>query len=324
MTDDLVIRRVTPADEAALPALLGATLGWGDDERFASFFAWKHKENPFGVSPGWVAVDGERIVGFRTFMRWELVGSDGVLSAVRAVDTATHPDYQRRGIFSRLTRRALDELTAEGVGVVFNTPNDRSGPGYLKLGWREVGRLPVRFRPTSISALVPLAGARCQADRWSLPIDAGRPVSEAVADPDLLGLLESQPPPTKLCTHRTREFLAWRYGFEPLRYRAILAGPTTADGLAIFRARRRGKAVEGTICDVLVPHGDLPLRRRLIRKVLAVPGLDFALHLGPGAGPRGFLPLAGQAPTLYARALAAASTSPLAGWQLSLGDVELF
>ena len=48
-------------------------------------------------------------------------------------------------MFSRLTRAALDALDGQ-VDLVFNTPNGKSGPGYLKLGWREVGRVPVAVR----------------------------------------------------------------------------------------------------------------------------------------------------------------------------------
>jgi len=63
----------------------------------------------------WVACDGERVVAFRTFMRWEFQRGDQVFRCVRAVDTATHPDYQGRGLFSQLTRSALPELAADGV-----------------------------------------------------------------------------------------------------------------------------------------------------------------------------------------------------------------
>ena len=71
-----------------------------------------------------------------------------MLRAVRAVDTATDPDYQGRGLFTRLTLQAIDELRAEGVDFVFNTPNDQSRPGYLKMGWQVVGTLPTHVRPT--------------------------------------------------------------------------------------------------------------------------------------------------------------------------------
>src|SRR5690606_25693858 len=127
-------------DEGAVLGLIEAALGRRPDPRNAAFFAWKHRENAFGASPAWVAVDGDRVVGFRTLMRWEFDTPEGPVRAVRAVDTATHPDHQGRGIFSALTRRAVEELQNDGVGFVFNTPNDKSRPGYLKMGWREVGR----------------------------------------------------------------------------------------------------------------------------------------------------------------------------------------
>ena len=157
-TAALEIRTARSDDRAAVLELLASSLNWVPNELFDRFFAWKHEQNPFGVSPAWVAVDGTRIVGFRTFVRWEYQNPDGrPRRAVRAVDTATHPDYQGRGIFNRLTLHALDALRSEGVDFVFNTPNDKSRPGYLKMGWREVGRLPASVRPS---------GLRARSGRW--------------------------------------------------------------------------------------------------------------------------------------------------------------
>src|SRR5207247_2560043 len=109
------------------------------------FFRWKHVDNPFGRSFMLVAEAEERILGLRAFMRWRFAAGGREVGAVRAVDTATHPDFQGRGIFSLLTRAALDSLPAD-VGFVFNTPNEKSGPGYLKMGWHEVGRIPIAIR----------------------------------------------------------------------------------------------------------------------------------------------------------------------------------
>ena len=75
-----------------------------------------------------VAEADGRIVGLRAFMRWEFAAGDRRFRAVRAVDTATHPDYQGQGIFSRLTLEALDALRDQ-ADFVFNTPNEKSLPG---------------------------------------------------------------------------------------------------------------------------------------------------------------------------------------------------
>ena len=168
------MRRAEAPDRAAILELLRRSLGREADDRYQALFAWKHEENPFGPSPAWVACDGDRLAGLRVLMRWEFLDGGQVVRAVRAVDTATDPDYQGRGIFTRLTLHAIDELAGEGVEFVFNTPNDQSRPGYLKMGWEVVGRLPTLVRPTRWRSIGRIAQARVPAERWSTPSSAGR------------------------------------------------------------------------------------------------------------------------------------------------------
>ena len=99
---DVTVRPASAADRPSVLALLDASLGWESDDRHADFFSWKHERNPFGPSPAWVAVDRDgRLLGFRAFLRWEFTQGSTVVRAARAVDTATRPDVQRRGIFSK-------------------------------------------------------------------------------------------------------------------------------------------------------------------------------------------------------------------------------
>ena len=66
---------------------------------------------------------------------------------------------------------------------MFNTPNDQSRPGYLKMGWQVVGRVPIGVRPARSAVL------RCA---WSGPgyrptsgrstSTAGMPAEEALDD----------------------------------------------------------------------------------------------------------------------------------------------
>ena len=129
------MRRADDSDRPSVLDLLAGSLGWDRDQKFAELFAWKHVRNPFGPSAAWVAVEHEAVVGFRTFLRWQFEHPDGrTRRAVRAVDAATSPAHRRQGIFRRLTLTAVDELIAEGVDFVFNTPNANSRPGYLRMG----------------------------------------------------------------------------------------------------------------------------------------------------------------------------------------------
>jgi len=320
--------RVRPAGRADLPLVLQLArraLGWRDpDERF---LVWKHFENPLGPSPMWVAESDGRVVGFRALVRWDLVLPSGtVVHAVRAVDTATDPDFQGRGIFTRLTATALDELPAAGITMVFNTPNDKSRPGYEKLGWRTLGRLPVAALPSSLRFPVVVATAATAAARDPLPRTAGVPAAEALADPDAVArLLASLPPAGGVATRRTPAWLAWRYGNPELGYRAVLAGRTAEDGLAVFRVRARGRAAEAALCEVLVPGAERAAGRALTRRVARLAHADYLVRIDPHPVTRDpFVRLPRVGPVLACRPLDGSAAPDLGSWALTMGDVELF
>ena len=142
----IAIRHFRDDDLPRVLELLRSSLGGGPGGmRTGDFFRWKHLENPFGRSFALIGEADGRLVGFRAFMRWRLSAAGTAVLAVRAVDTATHPDYQGQGIFSTLTRRSIESLRDE-ADLVFNTPNEKSLPGYLKMGWQIAGKVPVRVR----------------------------------------------------------------------------------------------------------------------------------------------------------------------------------
>jgi GNAT superfamily N-acetyltransferase len=325
---DIDVRPMTDDDMPSVLSLLATTLGWLPDGHHERFFDWKHRDNPFGRSPGWVAEADGRVVALRAMLRWRFSLGGERVTAVRAVDTATHPDFQGRGLFRTLTMRAVDDLTAEGVGWVFNTPNDQSRPGYLKMGWSQVGRLPVVVRIPSLAGAAKVARARVPAELWSQDTTAGESAADVLDDTAALDALLASRASRGVRTDHTADSLRWRYtGFPELRYRAVLAGPNVEDGVALFRLRRRGPACEAAVCEVLAPEDDRRVRARLLAAVATAAGADHAVALAAdGSGLRSrYFPLPGQGPILTWRPLRSreAPTDPRS-WRLSLGDVELF
>lgn len=313
---ELTVRRAGADDIGAAIATATAALGWNPAEPNEALFRWKHLDNPAGPSPMWVAVDGNEVAGFRTMLRWRFRRDDTTIAAVRAVDTATHPDHQRRGAFRILTTAAVDELTAEGVGFVFNTPNDNSRPGYLKMGWRELGRIPTRFALSSVAAIPRLARARTAATKWSEPCSLGDTVEHA-AD-ELADLVALTPAVDGLSTDRTVEHLRWRYGFEPLRYRLIRHG----ESAAIVRVRLRGPAREAVIAEIFSPGR--AASRSLLRHVRSGLDVDHLLTLATPPHPAPWLPTIPRlGPRLTVRDLAARGPE-LDQFRFALGDIELF
>lgn len=320
---EVEIRTATSADHAAIVDLAGAALGWRPDEPNVELFRWKHLENPFGASPMWVASVGGELAAFRCFLRWEFETAGAVRRAVRPVDTATHPGFQGRGLFTELTRHGLGEVGAEGVDFVFNTPNAQSRPGYLKMGWQVIGRVPVAVTVTSPASLGRLARARVAAGKWSLPTPAGHAVADVLADrAGVEALLASQPPSLVMSTRRSLSFLSWRYGGGPLAYRAALRTDRVEDGMALYRLRRRGRAIEATIGDVIVPDADRRLDRELVARVGREARPDYLIRVQSAAIAGRSVRFPGQGPLLTWRALAQTVAPAMADFGLRLGDIE--
>ena len=313
MSDTITTRALTDEDVEPFLELMRVSLGetrlLG---RTLELFWWKHFDNPFGRSIALLAEADDRVVGLRTMMRWDLSTADGqTLRCVRPVDTATHPDYQRRGIFRRLTEEALDIARDQDIDLVFNTPNEKSGAGYLSMGWSEVGPVGAMVRPSwrAVSGKSPSPQPPQFLDdptpAWPL----------AVADRAPVGLR----------TLRTPQYLMWRFAGHPTARYHQVAGK---DSVAVVRSNIRNGRRELIVADV---YGDRPssaLRRAAHRARAHYAGTWFS----PGAPERtaairsGYLPVPGVSPlTLMGRPLGGLEVdwADMRTWDLSISDLEL-
>src|SRR5688572_13398222 len=101
---------IRPAEATDIPeiiSLLKLSLGESFLPKSEAYWHWKHVNNPFGKSPVLLAEESNAIIGVRAFMRWQWNDGKRTIEAVRAVDTATHPDFQGKGIFTKLTMSLL-------------------------------------------------------------------------------------------------------------------------------------------------------------------------------------------------------------------------
>ncbi len=310
----IAIRPARPDDLPQILDVLRAALGETPLlRRTPALWNWKHLDNPFGPSLVLVAEHAERVVGVRAFMRWELELPDGqVLRCVRAVDTATHPDHLRRGIFRRLTETAVEMAQTEGVDLIFNTPNATSGAGYLKMGWRRVGDLGVIVRPR-VGPVAPID-----------PDDLPR-LTDHVARTDPLEPYPTPRAAVALRTPRREGYLRWRFERHPTaRYAAIRRG----GGAGIIRANVRRGRRELVLSEVL---GDVDpsLFREVARRSTS---RYVATWFSPSAPERRLArrALYASVPGLRTLTLVARPLRPLPvdvfdlqNWDLSVSDLEL-
>ena len=223
----MIIRNSTPEDIPAIVALLQLSLGESLIKKSSESWNYKHVDNPFGVSQVLLAFEGDIHVGVRAFMKWQWQLGNEVWNAYRAVDTATHPDYQGKGIFKKLTLQALYEIKKEGETFVFNTPNNNSRPGYLKMGWQIIDAIELAVVPTILYAIpyfflkVKLENAISTAQLNQLCNTYNRDLSEKKV----------------IFTPKSSAYLKWRYEENPLQDYVIFS---SNDWYTVFYIKRHG------------------------------------------------------------------------------------
>ncbi|MGE0772978.1 MAG: GNAT family N-acetyltransferase [Cyclobacteriaceae bacterium] len=300
------IRFATNEDIPSVVHLLKLSLGESLMPKSEAFWRWKHKGNPFGESPVLLAFDESRLVGVRAFMRWDWKQREKIIRSVRAVDTATHPDYQGKGIFRRLTLKLVDQCKIDGIDFIFNTPNSSSMPGYLRMGWRKVGRMPVGFRPH----LPKITGVE------------NNPGEYGWDSCYIASFLADTEPSEYLATKYTREYFDWRYDENPNVTYHLLRG-NSGNFFAIFRIRPFRFGLEMRICEVVANQ---KLRSREFNSELSRCATDFGVNLMTFSGsslPLKMLKL-NAGPVVTINTLNTGTSVNFENWKPSLGDMELF
>lgn len=338
--DEPVLRRATGLDRPKMLELVRIALGEGSIPRTEAFWRWKHEQSPFGRSPIMVMEAEGRIVSLRVFLRWRWRFGGQTLKAVRPVDTATHPDWRRRGLFERLTRELIDMMRREGVAFVYNTPNPHSGRGYQKLGWHIVGRPSIWIRPLKPGRLIQGLWHRRDrnADRERFKTD--KPLCMAAIDqPELDDFLIRQASiPSRLMTDIDASYLTWRYRDCPgLDYGADGLFDRQAGALLIYRFATQFGMKEFRICDLFVTEdkASKDKAKSVIRSKLRACDADFASARAIPGTPQaavlrrcGFLPAPRIGPVVAVRPLSDSShlsaIQRLPNWGAVIGDLEVF
>ncbi len=340
---------IRPREERDLDAILELMrLSLGESsilQRTGDMWNWKHEISPFDRSYVLLAENDEgRVIGLRAFLRWEFERNGETLRGVRAVDTSTHPDFRRMGLFKNLTLQAVDDVRDEGVDFVFNTPNDQSRPGYLKMGWQSVGLVePVIKILNYPRFVVGMAKSRLLKRPSNAPAGSyfakNEPadVTELADHPGLSDLIaaDSGVWGSMLHTKRSREYIDWRYAKHPtIDYRAVMLEENgVLEAAAVFRSNSRFGLREIVLAEMLLSRSDRDLARKLVSAVKSHVRADYIIGYFPrGSAHRqalqssGFRRIPGQGMTLTSNPLSGplGELEALDRWGLSMGDLELF
>ncbi len=329
---EIQIRPAVASDVPAIVGLLKAALGETSSPKTAAYWHWKHIENPFGQSPVLLAFHKEKLVGVRAFLRWQWQHEGTIYSALRAVDTGTHPDYQGLGIFKKLTLSLVENCVLDGDHFIYNTPNTQSMPGYLKMGWKQLGKIPVLVKPRFFSLIKnALFNAKNDlVDKLGLklkPLGNWLDFDESIAY-SLHG--KSHIPMQVISPVFPKGFFRWRYADCPIQQYYYIQEETFT---IIFYPRLQGRFLELRITELISLDENAILKAiRSISTIAAQIGADFiSMSHQPQIKYRflalnGFLPKLPIGPIITIRPL---NNTPkpfqdIEAWWLPMGTMELF
>lgn len=109
------------------------------------YFDWKFRNNPFGESIHILVYFENLLISSRAFWRLDIEGTE----AYQCVDTSVLPNYHGMGVFRKSTEYAINYFNLK---IIYNYPNKKSFPAYLKLGWNQNRASHIKFNITKIVA----------------------------------------------------------------------------------------------------------------------------------------------------------------------------
>jgi GNAT superfamily N-acetyltransferase len=324
------IRPATSKDKPAIIELLRKSLGESTIPKSEALWTWKHEENPFGNSYVLLAEENEELIGLRAFMQWEWQWNEKSYRTIRAVDTATHPKHQGKGIFKKLTLDQLERCRKDNIRFVFNTPNTQSMPGYLKMGWQLQGKMPLK-----IKALSPVRTAF----RLLLKNKAVKAVNNSANEWNSVLKSFDGKQALKIAglhTPWSTSYVQWRYAANPLFPYSFISD--NKNYILIYRIKEHSRFSELRLTDFYLFNKDVHVKKDISAKLrqvarntaadmLTISGRQLLAYKDylPAFGP---IPIRNAGPSITLRDVTATdefeSLMKMENWSYSMGDLELF
>ncbi|WP_288378432.1 GNAT family N-acetyltransferase [uncultured Massilia sp.] len=157
-----------PAILAQYGALFAACFP-GTDKFTPAYLDWLYLANPDGAAVGYDAWDGERLAAHYVCVPARAWVEGQEVRVLLSLNTATHPDYQGKGLFTKLAAMTYEAGAAQGFDGVYGVANANSTPGFVrKLGFQLVRPLEARIGLGSLGHTTKAQAATLSFERsWS-------------------------------------------------------------------------------------------------------------------------------------------------------------
>ncbi len=141
---DFEIRQVSLENLNRFSEMFRVCLGAEVDERY---FEWKYKNNPAGTAVAFEAIHEGNVAGFYGVIPETYLVHGKRTHVYQSMDTMTHPNYQKRRLFTTLAKATYNHLIEkDGDTHIVGIPGSNSFHGLVHtLGWKNLHKFKYIF-----------------------------------------------------------------------------------------------------------------------------------------------------------------------------------
>ncbi|HEX8825648.1 MAG TPA: GNAT family N-acetyltransferase [Archangium sp.] len=111
-----------------------------------AYLTWQYVRNPAGPAVGFNAFAGETLAAHYVTLPIRVQLEGRACKGLLSLNTATHPQHQGKGLFTRLADATYQYAASQGYELVVGVANANSTPGFTrKLGFQLVAPLEARM-----------------------------------------------------------------------------------------------------------------------------------------------------------------------------------
>lgn len=121
------------------------------------FLKWQYETNPAGPAMIQLARDMEtdQLAGQYVVIPMRFKANEKTILGTLSLNTLTRQVYTGQGIFTGLAKTVYQDCAEQGAEFCYGFPNPNSYPGFTrKLGFTDLGSVPLLLRPLNTTALV--------------------------------------------------------------------------------------------------------------------------------------------------------------------------
>jgi GNAT superfamily N-acetyltransferase len=253
MGTTFTVSRATEADEESIIGL--ERLVWGTaEEATLKYFRWLTYMNPSGQAITHIAKDDSgQVISMHIVLPAPALLRGKKIQAGISINIATHPDYRRKGLSTRVAKSVFEETKRSGIDCLFSVPNSVSkGLFTVKNGFVELSNPMTLSRWIDPSIFLSQHGYNRLGNLSKLLTKPFLNHSRTNCQEEtrirflegLEGLrLEQIVEPVDFCIAPNADWLKWRYEKHPFRkYECTIAGePDCPEACVIYHVMEQYK-----------------------------------------------------------------------------------